>query len=175
MPQPWKPDLTRQADGVLLRGPQRVGGNGLLCTEPIPTRCAVTGPVQAGVIGEDLDPRANDEGQQEQVEEVLDTNPDRNARALGRDGLRRGTRVAIDEPLHDPGAAHALRSRDCGDEHHQPDGPQPQEIEPTTATDPNPRGNTAGSRHRARPGVGINDVLASRQLRPVLLLTAISI
>ena len=47
----------------------------LLDAEPVPARGAVPGPVQPRMIREDLQAGPHDEQQQEEVEEVLHTDP----------------------------------------------------------------------------------------------------
>ena len=74
---PRQPDLSRQADRVLLRRPQRLVRNRLLDAKPVLAGSAVPRPVQPRMITEDLQSRPDDEDQQEQVEEVLHANPDR--------------------------------------------------------------------------------------------------
>jgi hypothetical protein len=71
VPYPRQADLGRQRDRVLLRGPQRVRRDRLLEPEPLAPRRAVTRPVQARVIREDLDAGADDEDHEEEVQEVL--------------------------------------------------------------------------------------------------------
>ena len=100
VPQPGQADLAGQADRVLLRGPQRIGGHRLLDPEPVPARGAVPGPVQPGMVGEDLHPGPDDEDHQEQVEEVLPAAPRPATRRVAGAGRLDGAGVAGDEPLH---------------------------------------------------------------------------
>src|SRR6185437_15947610 len=99
MTESRKANLPGQADGVLLRRPQRIAWNRLLDAEPVPTRSAVPRPVQPWVIAENLQTRPDDENHKEEVEEVLDSDPDRETRTrLGVGRLDRA-RKADDEPL----------------------------------------------------------------------------
>src|SRR5450759_1753438 len=68
---PGQVGLPRKADRVLLGGPQRIGRHRFLDPEPVPARGGVPGPVQAGMVGQDLYPGADHEQHEEQVEDCL--------------------------------------------------------------------------------------------------------
>ena len=63
--------------------------------------------------------------------------------------------------------AQALGDRDRDDQQHEADRQQPEQVEPPAATDAHARGDAVDLRDRARPGGGVDDVLARRQLLPV--------
>ena len=163
---PGKPDLAGQADGVLLRRPQRVGGNRFLDAEPVAARGAVPGPVQPRMIAEDLQSGADDEDQQEQVEEVLNPDPDRQSRMAYGVGRRDGARIAGDEVLHRRHVTQALGGRDRDDQDHESDRQQPQQVEPPALSDPDARRDAVRDRHRTGPRARVHHVLADGQLRP---------
>jgi len=166
MADPGQPDLPGQADGILLRRPQRISGNRFLDPEPVPARGAVPGPVQPGMIGEDLHSRPDDEHQQEQIQEVLHIHPPRQpGLGLGR-GSRGDAGVGGDEPLHGSGGPQPLRGGDPHDQEHEPDRQQPAEVEPPVPPDPHPRGDPVRHGHRPRPGGRVHHLLPHRQLRP---------
>ena len=82
--KPRQTDLARKADRVLLGRPERVGRHRLLDPKPVLAGRGVARPIQPGVVGENLDARADDEDHEEQVEEVLPPRPGREAcRRLG--------------------------------------------------------------------------------------------
>ena len=99
--KPRQPDLRRQADRVLLRRPQRIGRHRLLDAKPVPAGRRVARPVQPRMIGEDLHAGADDEDQQEQIEEVLQPQPDRETRRHVRVRRLDGPGVPRDEVLND--------------------------------------------------------------------------
>ena len=108
VPDTGQPDLAGQANRVLLRRPQRIGRYRLLNAEPVPAGGAVARPVQAWVVGEDLQARTDDEDQQEQIEEVLHPDPDRQrgsvwapgeAMVPGCSAMNRWTEPVLRRPL----------------------------------------------------------------------------
>src|SRR5665213_936293 len=125
------------------------------------------GPVQAGMIREDLNARADDENHQEKVEEVLPAHPGRKACCWPRTRWHDRPGVLPDEPLYGWFTAQPLSDGDRHDEEHEANGEQPQQVEPFAASDANPGGNAVGLWDRARPGGGVDDVLAGGQLPPV--------
>ncbi len=138
---PGQPDLARQADRVLLGRPQRIGRDRLLDPEPVPARGAVPGPVEPRVVAEDLDPRADDEDHQEQVEEVLQstqTGSPASPPAARHDRCRGSGRM---NSLHEARHAQALGDGTAMIRPHEADRQQPQQVEPSAATDPHPRGD----------------------------------
>ena len=161
--QPGKPDLTGQADRVLLGRPQGINGHRFLHAEPFPAGGAVTGPVQPWVFGEDLEPGTDDEDHQKQVEEVLPAHPGRETRG-GRAGLLHGPGMGGDEALHRRDVAQALSRRHRHDQEHETDGQEPEKVEPPAAPDANPGGDSAALRHGSGPRGGGDDVLAGDQL-----------
>ena len=138
-------------------------GHRLLDPEPVPARGAVPRPVQPGVVGEDLQARADDEHHEEQVEEVLPSHPDRETRwpraCAGRDRAR----VAAMNRWTDGSPRSPFADRDRDDQQHEPDRQQPEQVEPPAATDPHPRGDAGRVRHRTRPRRRIDHVLAHGQ------------
>ena len=163
---PGSPTWRGQADGVLLRRPQRLVGNRLLDAEPVLARRAVPRPVQPRMIAEDLQPRPDDEDQQEQVEEVLHADPDRKAGTRLRAGRLDGARVADDEPLDRRHVAQTLRGRHGDDQDDEPDRQQPEQVEPPVAPDAHPRRDALHLGNRPRPRRRVDHVLALGQLRP---------
>ena len=137
MPQPGQADLAGQADRVLLGRPQRVRRDRFLEPEPVPARGAVPGPVQPGVIGQDLQPGPDDEDHEQRVEEVLRVHPPRQPRMGPRGGQR--PRVPGHEPLHRRHVPQPLRDRHRGDQHPPADRQQPQQVEPPVPAHPHPR------------------------------------
>ena len=165
--QSREPDLARQADGVLLGGPQRVGGHRVLDPEPVPAGRRVPGPVQPRVVGQDLHARADDEHEEEQVEEVLPARPGGKARRGVGVRRRDRPRVARDEALHRWVVAQALGHGDRDQQEHEADRQQPEEVEPAAATDPHARADPVDVRNRARERGNVDGVLAGRQLPAV--------
>ena len=70
---------SRQGYRVILRRPDPIRGNFVLKTEPFGARRTVPVPVQAGVVGENLDARPDYQEDEEQVEEMLPSQPGRKA------------------------------------------------------------------------------------------------
>ena len=166
MPEPRQTDMARQADGVLLRRPQGVGRNRLLDAEPVLAGGAVPRPVQPRVVAEDLQPGPDDEDQQEQVEEVLDADPDRQPGTRCGAGRLDGAGVTDDETLHGRHVAEPLRRRHGDDQDDEPDGEQPEQVEPPAATDAHAGSDALHLGDRPRPRRRIDDVLTLGQLRP---------
>src|SRR6185312_11287681 len=70
---------SRQSYRVILRRPDPIPGYFMLKTEPFGARRAVPVPVQARVVGENLNARPDHQKDQEQVEEMLPSQPRREA------------------------------------------------------------------------------------------------
>ena len=167
MAKPRQADLAREADRVLLRRPERIGRHRVLDAKPVPAGRRVARPVQTRMIGQDLDAGTDDEDQQEQIEEVLQPQPDRETRRHVR--VRRLDRPGVprDEVLNRRLAAQALRDGDRDDQQQKPDRQQPEQVEPPGATDAHPRRDPVHPRDRARPGRRVDHVLARGQLPAV--------
>ena len=161
---PRQADARRQTDGVLLRRPQRVLGHRLLHPEPLVSGRAVAGPVQAGVVGEDLQAGAHDEDHQEQVEEVLPAQPRREPGSCTCAPGRVRAGVALDEVGHGGHVAQALGGRDRDHQSDRGDGDQPQQVEPAGPADADPRCHPVHLGDRTRPRVGVDRVLAEGEL-----------
>ena len=157
VPQAGDADPARDVDRVLLGGPQRVGRHLLLEPEPLPSGGGVPGPVQPGVVGEDLDGRPDDEGHQEQVEEVLPADPGRDALlAVGR---RDGAGVPLDERLHGGQLAKGLGRGDAHYQEGDAERDQPEQVEPAGPPHPHHGGGAPLVRQRTRPRLRVHDVL----------------
>ena len=167
MAKPRQTDLRREADRVLLGRPERVGGHRVLDAKPVPAGRRVARPVEARMIGQDLDAGADDEDQQEQIEEVLQPQPGRETRR--RFGVRRldGPGIPRDEVLNRRLAAQSLRDGDRDDQKQEADRQQPEQVEPPGAADTYARRDAVHLRDRARPGRRIDHVLARCELPAV--------
>ena len=126
--------LARQADRVLLRRPQRLSGNRLLNAEPVFAGRAVPRPIQPRMVAEDLQPRPDDEDQEEQIEEVLHSDPDRKSRIAFAPAVD-GPGVAGNEALDRRNVAQTLRGRHGDDQEDESDRQQPEQVEPPAAAD----------------------------------------
>ena len=104
----------------------------MLETEPLRAGRAVPGPIKPRVIGEDLDPGADDEHHEEHVQEVLQLQPPREAGIDRGRGLR-DTRVVLDECLNARKAAQALCKGDQENERRGSDRYRPQDADPAPA------------------------------------------
>lgn len=62
-------DVLGEADGVVFGRPQGVWGDRLLDPEPLPSRGRVPRPVEARVVGQDLQPGPDDEDHEECIQE----------------------------------------------------------------------------------------------------------
>ena len=164
VPQPRQPDLAGQADGVLLGSPKRVGRHRLLHAEPVPSGRAMASPVQPRVIGKDLDPGADDEDQQEDVEEVLPAHPCGKPSCGRRWRWLQSARVLRYESLHRRDMAKSLSHRHRREQENETDRQQPKQVEPPATPDAYPGGDAANLRHRARPRRRVDDILARYQL-----------
>ena len=80
----------------------------MLETKPLRAGRAVPGPIKPRMIGQDLDPGADDEHHEEHVQEVLQLQPPRKAGIDRGRGLR-DTGVILDEGLHAWKLSQALR------------------------------------------------------------------
>ncbi len=168
MTQTRQPDLCRQADGVLFGGPKWIGRYRSLGAQPLLARRAVAGPVEPRMVREYLEAGPNHEEHQEQVEEVLPSDPRRES------GVRRcvrrfdGPGVSLDESLHGRHAAQTFRGRDRDEQEREADWQEPEQVEPLTAANAHSRRDTAGAeRDRTRPGRRVDEVLPASQLLPV--------
>ena len=119
--------------------PDPVFRNLVLETKPIRAGRTVPPPIKTRMIGEDLDTGANDEHHQEEIEEMQQTQPQRETRIHRRRG-RGAAGVARDECLHAGHRAQLLADRDADDPgERRPSGIGPQDID-RSATQPNERG-----------------------------------
>jgi len=116
------------------------------------------------VVTEDLQAGAHDEHEQQQIEPVLYTDPQRKPGVSQRVRRSDGPWMVDDEALYRGRAPQSLRRRDRHDEQHEADRQQPQQVEPAVPPDPHPWRNALRLRHGAGPGGGIDGVLADRQL-----------
>ena len=135
----------------------------LLHPEPVLARGAVPGPVQPRVIGEDLPAGPDDEQQEEHVQEVLPAEPRREADRCVRGSSEVPGNCSMND-AHRRQLADALGDGDRGEQQHEPDGDQPEQVEPLAVADPHARRDTPVLRNRAREGVRVDDVLALLQL-----------
>jgi hypothetical protein len=163
VPKARKTDLSRQADRVLLRRPRPLGRHLFLEAEPVPARCAVPGPVQPRMVTEDLKSRAEDEDHQEEVEEVLHPDPGGKPRVLVRLRRHDGPGIPGNEVLDRRDRAQTLRDRHRGDQDHEADRQQPQEIEPPVPADTHVRRDSV---RFGEPLRDIDGILAHRELLP---------
>ena len=163
VPKARKTDLSRQADRVLLRRPRPLGRHLFLEAEPVLARCAVPGPVQPRMVTEDLYSRPEDEDHQEHVEEVLHPDPDGKTRVLVRLRRHDGAGIPGDEVLDRRDRAQTLRDRHRGDQDHEADRKQPQEIEPPVPADTHARRDSV---RFGEPLRDIDGILAHRELLP---------
>src|SRR6185437_9355208 len=81
---------SRQGYRVILRRPDPTLGNFVLKTEPFGAWRTVPVPIQAGVVGEDLDARPDDQEDEEQVKEMLPPQPGRKPGVVHRLGAWAG-------------------------------------------------------------------------------------
>jgi hypothetical protein len=118
------------------------------------------------MVGEDLNPGANDEDQQEQIEEMLNAQPRRETRRGF--GVRRVDCAGIprDEVLHRRLVPKPLRNSDRDDQQHEADRREPEQVEPS-ATDAHARRDSVHARDRASPRRRVDHVLAGRELPAV--------
>jgi hypothetical protein len=118
------------------------------------------------MVGQDLDPRPDDEDHEEQVEEVLGIDPPRQARMPLRRRSRQRAGVAGHEPLHCRHVPQALGAGDGAEEHDEAERHEPQQVEPPFPADSDPRGDAPRRRQRSRPGLWVDDVFAAREALP---------
>ena len=163
-----QPDVLRQRDASLA-SPSRAGsvGHVLLHAEPLFPGRRVPRPVQPGMVGQDLKAGADDEDQEEQVQEVLNAQPDRHCVVEVSRGS--GPRVPQDELLDLGNAAKALRRRDAHSSRAKADRQQPQQVEPSIRADSQPRRDAGCGWDRAGPRVRMNDIFAARELGSIVL------
>ncbi|MGB9036870.1 MAG: hypothetical protein WCC45_20345, partial [Paeniglutamicibacter sp.] len=90
------------------------------------------------MVRDDRHPGADDRDEQQHVQEVLPADPRREARALLGAGGQHRAGVFI-EKVRDPrGFAQALGHRDRGQQHHEAQRHQPQQVQPAVTTHPHP-------------------------------------
>src|SRR5271166_6399774 len=103
-------ELPGQPDRVVFGGPQRVRRDRLRHAQPfVLTRRGVAAEVEPRMVAEDLDPRPDDEGHQEEIEEVRPPDP-RGHTQSGPGGLV-GAGMACDEILYGWHVVQALANR----------------------------------------------------------------
>ena len=165
--KPRQTDLRREADRVLLGRPERIGRDRVLDAKPVPAGRRVARPVEARMVGQDLHAGTDNEDQQEQIEEVLQPQPDRETRR--RVGVRRRERSGVpgDEMLHRRLGAETLRDRNRDDQQQKSDRQQPEQVEPSGAADADARSDTVHLRDRTRPRRLVDHVLARSKLPAV--------
>jgi len=124
-------------------------------------------PIQPGVVGEDLQARADDEDHEKQIEEVLPSQP--GGKTSRRGGARWLNRPGVlgDKALYRGVITQALGDSNRDNEPHEAEGEQPEQVEPLAPTNTHARGDAVDRRNRTRPGRGVDHVLASCQLRPI--------
>ena len=107
------------------------------------------------MVCKNLDARADDEGHEEQVQEVLQPQPDRKSRSDGLDRLR-NARISHDEILHGWQFAQGLGYSNGKDQQHERDRHGPKNVDPTLAN--------SNSRHHAclrrQPVIQANTIIS---------------
>src|ERR1017187_10335441 len=101
----------RDGHRVVFRRPDLVLGNLALEAKPLGAWRTVPPPIEPGVIGEDLDARADDEHQEEQVKKMEQSQPQREAR-VHRPGGRSDAGATHEEFLY---AGHRTQLLGDGD------------------------------------------------------------
>ena len=125
--EPW-----RDRDGIVFRGPYPILRNLMLEAEPIRAGRAVAPPIKPGMIGEDLDPCANNEDHQEEIEGMQQTQPQRKSRVHRLRG-RRKAGVAHEEVLNARHRAQLLGDRNTEDQESDDERYSPQDVDPSAA------------------------------------------
>src|SRR6185312_14305526 len=132
MTNAWDAQPARHGHRIVLRGPNSPFRNRILKTEPLRAGRAVPSPIKPRVIGQDLNPRANDEHHEEHVQEVLQLQPPRKP-GIDRGRELRDTRVILDEGLDAWKFSQALRESNQENESHGSDWQRPQDADPATS------------------------------------------
>lgn len=150
----------RDGHRVVLGGPDPVGRHGLLEPEPVGVGRTVARPIEARVVGEDLDAGPYDEEHEEQIKKMQHTQPQRKpALNLGMRGDAGMLREKLLKPLRvveRPGHRHASNQ---DDEHDRQD---PQDVD-QAAAQPDPRRFRP---LRRTPGRHIDVIRGRADLRP---------
>src|SRR6185312_7429142 len=132
VPNTWNSKPAWQGHGVVFGSPYASRRNGFLKAEPVGARRTVALPVQARVVGENLEAGADDECHEKQVQEVLDPQPRRKAGGDGQRGVR-NARIPQDEILHRRQLPQRLSDCHADDGEYKSDRQGPQHVEPTPA------------------------------------------
>src|SRR5579864_3004683 len=101
----------RDGHGIVFRRPYAVFRNVMLKAEPIRAGRAVPPPIKTRMIGEDLNPCPDDEHHQEEIEEMQQTQPQRETRVHRLRGWG-ASGIVRDEFLH---AGHRTQLLGYGD------------------------------------------------------------
>src|SRR5438552_16515473 len=120
--EPYRVADTRNAEPfrdrhrVIFRRPDAVRWHFTLKTEPLGAGSTIPSPIEARMIGEDLNARADNEHHDKQVEKMQQPQPQREAR-VNRPRGRSGTGVAHDEFLYAGRRAQSLGDSDSEDQY----------------------------------------------------------